>query len=82
VFFKFNHLSFSFPAYRGRYFFYAAILAAIHESQATNAAQPGKYYTYQFHSSSLYIAIIRRTFSVVSGFSVACLPDSHPKMVL
>jgi hypothetical protein len=27
-------------------------MAAINESQAANAAQPGKYYTYQFHLSS------------------------------
>jgi len=35
-------MSFSFPANRDRYFFYAAIMAAIDEGQATNAAQPGK----------------------------------------
>jgi hypothetical protein len=43
-------MSFSFPANRDRYFFYAAILAAKHEGQAGDPAQPGKYYTYQFHS--------------------------------
>jgi hypothetical protein len=43
-------LSFSFPAYSSRDCFDAAIGTPVHESQAANAAQPGKYYTYQFHS--------------------------------